>query len=105
MNGYEEYVDGEVSDLADAVEAVWMRSRELPDDLFELRCVLFMQQRRYRFWGWDPKGVDAKFIRALVAAIGVAGDGWVPGPHYLELREEEIQEELDRGERIPAREM
>ncbi len=93
VNGYEQY-DGEVADLTDAIEAQWMRSEFLPGNLEELRFALFMQQRRYRWWGWNPTGRDAKFVRALVATIAEMGRGWVPGPHYLEDKEAESDAEM-----------
>lgn len=92
-NGYERY-DGDLAELTDSIEAGWMRQGVLPDNLDELRFALFMQQRRYRWWGWNPSDRGAKFIRALVAAIAELSGGWVPGPHYLEDLEAESEAEM-----------
>ena len=73
------------------MRAMWDRSGVLPDDLLELRLVLFMLQRQHRLSGRDPQGDTDTYVRAIVAKIAQISGGAVTGPHDLEerMREDE----------------
>ena len=47
----------------------WTIDRSLPDDLISARAALFFEQRRFRHFGWDPEGEDARYVRALLSRI------------------------------------
>lgn len=80
-NGYERHGDfDDVANLSKTVAADWGKDRHLPNDLAALRCALFFEQRRFRHLETDPQGSDAKYVRALVAAIRQAAGGSVEGP-------------------------
>ncbi len=80
-NGYERHGDfDDVARLSKTVAAEWRKDALLPNDLAELRCALFFEQRRFRHLEMDPEGSDADYVRALVASIRQATGGSVEGP-------------------------
>ena len=71
FNGYE--WDGESGRLQKCVESTRRHFDEkgvLPRrTLDELRALLFFEQRRFRHFGENPKGVDLRYVRELLSAI------------------------------------
>ena len=91
INGYETEDISKLAEREELVQQMWENRKLMPDDLLELRLVLFMLQRQHHFWGYDPDEVSAPFVRAVVAQIAEVSGGAVPGPHDFEdyLRAEE----------------
>jgi hypothetical protein len=79
-NGYDRHGGfDEVASIGNGMRAQWSQNVELSDDLGELRCSLFFEQRRYRHRDCAPEGAELDYIRALVEAIRDATGGSVPG--------------------------
>jgi hypothetical protein len=55
-------------DLPNCADLANSRSAET---LSELRAVLFFEQRRFRHFGYFPKGEDLEYIRTLIQEIRV----------------------------------
>lgn len=85
-NGYERF-DGDVGDFANEACDRYRSDGVLPDDVHELRCMLFFEQRRHHHFGWDPEGEELEYVRAIVDKIrAIAGDT-LPGPWDVDLRD------------------
>lgn len=84
MNGYDTADITELAEHEHSMRDNWDRGRGLPDELFELRLVLFFLQRQHHHQGSDPDPDTNRYLRAIVAGIGELGAGFVPGPHDYE---------------------
>lgn len=80
-NGYQRRGGSQgAGDLANRALARYEEAGELPEDMDDLRCALFFEQRRWRHYGYDPSPADQRYFRALVRRISEIGHGTVPGP-------------------------
>jgi hypothetical protein len=61
-----------VAQLGNAAAAAFEERGAVPQDLATLRLALFFEQRRYRHFDESPSGTAARYVRALVRAIGDA---------------------------------
>jgi hypothetical protein len=70
FDGYE-YKDGNerLKGFANEAFARWERSKELPDDLDDLRSALFGEQRRHKWTDMEGDHDHMPYIRALITAI------------------------------------
>lgn len=78
-NGYDRHGD-QAGDIGNSLRARWDETGELTDDLAELRCALFFEQRRYHHFGTAPQDDNLEYIEALVDAIRQMTGGSVEGP-------------------------
>ncbi len=67
----------DAADVANATRMAWEQQGVLPNDLDEVRCSLFFEQRRWRQFGDTPDGRDEEYIRLLLAAVAELSDGQV----------------------------
>jgi len=79
---YDGYAREEPDEIRSDVQRDWRDGRLSQRPLEDLRCALFMVQRR---WRWsdesEPTGEDRCFIEALLDAIRIASGGWVIDEH------------------------
>ena len=69
FNGYEAFGVEECGKLANALSDEFKRTGILRADLAHLRNALFLEQRRFRHFGFEPDERAMHYIRALVAEI------------------------------------
>ena len=69
-DGYAYWSD--VVELAGRALRRWTRDGTLPDGIDELRACLFFEERRWHHFGEEPHGRAARYVGALLDAIGSA---------------------------------
>jgi hypothetical protein len=67
FNGYK-YSD-RCADIANKAHSKYDESKQLPDDLSDLRSCLFFEQRRWRHFGEKPNEQAMVYIHALIESI------------------------------------
>lgn len=85
INGYDVADIAELAEREQRMRDNWDCGRGLPDDLHELRLMLFFLQRQHHHLGLDPEGETNTYARAVVEKIAILGGGVVPGPHDFEV--------------------
>lgn len=76
FDGYSEFGGFEpLADFAEGARRAWVRDRSLPDNLRELRALLFFLHRGFRHTESEPEGDDLEFVQAILTAIRNALSG------------------------------